>query len=54
MADVWDKHWFGSTRTLDVHIAVLRRKLGEAAQRGAVPEIVTVRGHGYRLQDPSG
>ena len=54
MADVWDKDWFGSTRTLDVHIAVLRRKLGEAAQRGAVPEIVTVRGHGYRLQDPSG
>jgi DNA-binding response OmpR family regulator len=54
MADVWDKHWVGSTRTLDVHIAVLRRKLGEAAQRGTVPEIVTVRGHGYRLQDPAG
>ena len=53
MAEVWDEHWFGSTRTLDVHIAALRRKLREAAQRGAVPEIVTVRGHGYRLQDPS-
>ena len=54
MAEVWDEHWFGSTRTLDVHIAALRRKLGEAAERAAVPEIVTVRGHGYRLQDPSG
>jgi DNA-binding response OmpR family regulator len=53
MADVWDEHWFGSTRTLDVHIAALRRKLGKAAERGAVPEIVTVRGHGYRLQPPS-
>ena len=28
MADVWDKDWFGSTRTLDVHIAVLRRQAG--------------------------
>jgi DNA-binding response OmpR family regulator len=54
MAEVWDEHWFGSTRTLDVHIAVLRRKLGEAAQWGAVPEIVTVRGHGYRMEDPPG
>jgi DNA-binding response OmpR family regulator len=54
MADVWDEHWFGSTRTLDVHVAALRRKLGEAARRGAVPKIVTVRGHGYRLEEPSG
>jgi DNA-binding response OmpR family regulator len=54
MAEVWDEHWFGSTRTLDVHIAALRRKLVEAAGQGAVPEIVTVRGHGYRLQAPTG
>ena len=54
MAEVWDEQWFGPTRTLDVHIAVLRRKLGEVARCGAVPEIVTVRGHGYRLQEPSG
>jgi DNA-binding response OmpR family regulator len=53
MADVWDENWFGSTRTLDVHIAALRRKLAEAAPHGAVPEIVTVRRHGYRLQEPS-
>ncbi|WP_308282681.1 response regulator transcription factor [Pseudonocardia nigra] len=52
MAEVWDEHWFGSTKTLDVHVAALRRKIGEiAAASGArVPEIVTLRGHGYRLE----
>jgi DNA-binding response OmpR family regulator len=29
MSDVWDLNWFGSTKTLDVHIAWLRRKLGD-------------------------
>ena len=29
MSDVWDENWFGSTKTLDVHIAWLRRKLGD-------------------------
>jgi DNA-binding response OmpR family regulator len=46
MSDVWDEHWSGSTKTLDVHIAALRRKLG------ARPVIATVRGHGYRLERP--
>ena len=41
---VWDEHWFGSTRTLDVHVAALRRKLGDAAP------ITTVRGVGFRLE----
>jgi DNA-binding response OmpR family regulator len=41
--DVWDPHWFGPTKTLDVHIASLRRKLGDPAW------IETVRGVGYRL-----
>ncbi|HEV7212737.1 MAG TPA: response regulator transcription factor [Blastococcus sp.] len=55
MADVWDTHWFGSTKTLDVHVAALRRKLAAAAEpERAVPEIVTLRGHGYRLESPSG
>ncbi|MCX6464494.1 MAG: response regulator transcription factor [Pseudonocardiales bacterium] len=45
MSDVWDEHWYGSTKTLDVHVAALRRKLGEAS--GC--RIVTLRGHGYRL-----
>ena len=53
MADVWDEHWFGSTKTLDVHVAALRRKLAEAADGAVpVPEIVTLRGHGYRLDPP--
>ena len=51
---VWAEHWFGSTRTLDVHVAALRRKLREATQQGRVPDIVTVRGHGYLLQVPAG
>ena len=54
MADVWDEHWYGSTKTLDVHIGILRRKLAEAATRySATPEttptITTLRGYGYRL-----
>lgn len=49
MADVWDTHWRGSTKTLDVHIVALRRKLAEA---GAAPAITTVRGYGYRLEVP--
>jgi DNA-binding response OmpR family regulator len=39
---------------LDVHIGALRRKLREAGLRGRVPDIITVRGHGYRLQPPPG
>jgi DNA-binding response OmpR family regulator len=55
MADVWDTNWFGSTKTLDVHVASVRRKLTAAAgPEAALPEIVTVRGHGYRLEPPAG
>lgn len=44
---VWGATLFGSTRTLDVHVATLRGKLGHA-------ELVeTVRGVGYRLRPPS-
>jgi DNA-binding response OmpR family regulator len=43
---VWDVNWFGPTKTLDVHVASLRRKLGH-------PEwISTVRGVGYRFESP--
>jgi DNA-binding response OmpR family regulator len=45
--DVWDENWWGSTKTLDVHINSIRRKLGE--QPGAVSRISTVRGVGYRF-----
>jgi DNA-binding response OmpR family regulator len=52
MSDVWDEHWSGSTKTLDVHVAALRRRLDEAAAGRGVPpaRITTVRGHGYRLE----
>ncbi len=46
MSEVWDANWFGSTKTLDVHIAWLRKKLAECA---AELEIETVRGVGFRL-----
>ena len=48
MTDVWDEHWWGSTRTLDTHVASLRRKLGD---QGDLPEIITtVRGVGLRFE----
>jgi DNA-binding response OmpR family regulator len=52
MSEVWDEHWFGPTKTLDVHIAALRRKLS-GTQHGAAPRIATLRGHGYRLELPA-
>ena len=51
MAEVWDENWFGSTKTLDVTMAGLRRRLTDAmAQPYRVPRITTLRGHGYRLE----
>jgi DNA-binding response OmpR family regulator len=47
MCDVWDEHWWGSTKTLDIHISSLRRKLGEAATERS--RIATLRGVGYRF-----
>ena len=47
MSDVWDMNWFGSTKTLDVHIAWLRRKLGD--DPAAPNYILTVRGIWFRL-----
>jgi DNA-binding response OmpR family regulator len=41
---VWGYDWFGDARTVDVHIAQVRKKLGDAAT------ITTVRGVGYRLE----
>ncbi len=47
MDRVWDVNWFGPTKTLDVHIRALRRKLGDDA---ADPHwIETVRGVGFRF-----
>lgn len=46
LAEVWDLHWESSTKTLDMHVMALRRKLGDAI------EIATVRRVGYRLVTP--
>ena len=48
--EVWDVNWFGSTKTLDVHVSALRKKLGDdpAASR----YIHTVRGVGFRFAAP--
>lgn len=48
ITEVWDEHWWGSTKTLDVHVNSIRRKLGEHA--GQPSRISTVRGVGYRLE----
>jgi DNA-binding response OmpR family regulator len=48
MRDVWDEHWFGSTKTLDIHVSTLRRKLAALGPS----TITTVRGVGYRLDAP--
>lgn len=46
LESVWDRNWYGSAKTLDVHVASLRRKLGH-------PEwIQAVRGVGFRLEIP--
>jgi DNA-binding response OmpR family regulator len=48
MSEVWDENWFGSTKTLDMHVSSLRRKLGDDAN---APELIsTVRGVGFRFE----
>jgi len=47
MDEVWDAHWFGSTKTLDVHIAWLRKKLEDDPSHPTY--ITTVRGVGFRF-----
>jgi two-component system response regulator RegX3 len=46
LAEVWDTSWYGSSKTIDVHVAALRRKLGDPGW------IETVRGVGFRLRVP--
>jgi two-component system response regulator RegX3 len=40
---VWDPHWYGTSKTIDVHVASIRKKLGDPTW------IETVRGVGFRL-----
>ncbi len=46
LAEVWQTSWYGSSKTIDVHVAALRRKLGDPGW------IETVRGVGFRLHVP--
>jgi DNA-binding response OmpR family regulator len=48
MDDVWDPHWFGPTKTLDVHVSWLRKKLED--NPGKPRYITTVRGVGFRFE----
>ena len=50
MDEVWDPHWFGPTKTLDVHISWLRKKIQNDPK--ATPYITTLRGVGFRFLAP--
>src|SRR5690606_8948556 len=52
MREVWDTNWWGSTKTLDMHISWLRRKLGDDAAKPRY--ITTVRGVGFRFEREQG
>lgn len=43
---VWDAHWYGPTKTVDAHVAAIRRKLGDPSW------VEAVRGVGFRLGTP--
>ena len=43
---VWEGHWYGATKTVDAHVAAIRKKLGDAAW------VEAVRGVGFRLGAP--
>ena len=45
--DVWDTNWYGTTKTLDAHVAAIRKKLGSASW------IESVRGVGFRFGGPA-
>ena len=50
MDEVWDPNWYGPTKTLDVHVSSLRKKLGDDP---ANPRYIhTVRGVGFRFAGP--
>lgn len=44
---VWDSNWFGPTKTVDAHVAGIRKKLGSSAW------VAAVRGVGFRLEVPT-
>jgi len=50
MDEVWDPHWFGPTKTLDVHISWLRKKIED--DPSSPRYITTIRGVGFRFVAP--
>ena len=46
LRDVWQTEWYGATKTLDAHVAAIRRKLGDANW------VQSVRGVGFRFESP--
>jgi len=48
LENVWDTHWYGPTKTVDAHVAAVRKKLGDPRW------IEAVRGVGFRFEAPSG
>jgi two-component system response regulator RegX3 len=48
LENVWDTHWYGPTKTVDAHVAAVRKKLGDARW------IEAVRGVGFRFEEPPG
>jgi two-component system response regulator RegX3 len=46
LEEVWGTRWYGPSKTIDVHVSALRRKLGDPGW------IETVRGVGFRLRSP--
>jgi DNA-binding response OmpR family regulator len=47
LESVWDAHWYGPTKTVDAHVAFLRKKLGDRRW------IEAIRGVGFRLEPPA-
>ena len=48
LENVWDTHWYGPTKTVDAHVAAVRKKLGDPRW------IEAVRGVGFRFEEPPG
>jgi DNA-binding response OmpR family regulator len=48
MDEVWDPHWFGPTKTLDVHMSWLRKKIEPDPSHPRY--LTTVRGVGFRFE----
>jgi DNA-binding response OmpR family regulator len=46
LENVWDTHWYGPTKTVDAHVAAVRKKLGDPRW------IEAVRGVGFRFEEP--